>query len=140
MGLTEKELGYLAGFFDADGCVRIMEMREGHYYSLIEFTQNDLGQLEDIGKLLDKIRIPYGIHHREGTENYSESYELTIGGIKGELRFLRRIFPLLHKKKPEVEVAIKFLRSKVVNYHKPTNAFQREKQERYCKILKKLKK
>jgi len=135
--LSEEEIGYLAGFLDADGSICIQKC-SGDLSLKIAFTNTDYSIIKHIEELLEKERISVNINIFGGSEKHNEAYRIGVHAQKDTTHLLRLVKDLLAGKKPQAELGLKFLRLKSLLGRRPPNAFQEEKLENYYKQMKEL--
>lgn len=92
-------LSYVAGFFDADGCVTIGHHRSGIPHVIVDISQKYPGILDLIWEVVPGGRI------RQDTNGY---WRLVWYGRDG-LEFLKLIAPYLVIKQKRAELAIKLI-------------------------------
>ena len=135
--LSKEEIGYLAGFLDADGSIYIQ--KSGRKFSLkINFTNTDYSIVKNIEKLLEKGGVSASTYTFGGSEKHKKAYRTGVYAQKDGIFFLRLVKDLLVGKKPQAEFALKFLRLKSHIGRTPPNSFQEEKLERYYEQMKEL--
>jgi len=137
--LSKKEIGYLAGFLDADGSIAIHTCNE-YLSSRIVFTNTDYSIVKHIKELLEKEGISVNINAYGGSEKHKEEYRIEIHAQKDTTHLLRLTKNLLAGKKPQAELALKFLRLKSLLGRTPPNTFQKERLEKYYEQMKELNK
>jgi len=101
--LQEIDLAYLGAFIDGEGCVgvyardRSSENKNGNVaYSIkpvVTVTNTEKDLIEEIRKIYDTLGIAYYVSHRAGKGRNSESWTLTVGGIKR----VQKLLPVLIK-------------------------------------------
>lgn len=110
--LTELDKAYLAGFFDGEGCVSITKQRGGkrskspsyNMRAIISQAGKGVGLLEYWNAI-----VGVGVLHsnKHAAKNWSTSVNWVISSDEA-LEFLTCIYPYLHRKKEEAELAIEF--------------------------------
>lgn len=106
--LTAQEIGYIAGFLDADG--HISKPKNGQPCVQITNTNKEI-----IDWFCDKIKIPAAkSHNRYPKQNWNDQYDWRVRTASGCYRFLVFIEPYLKVKKPAAQKLIKFLKKR---YH-----------------------
>lgn len=80
---------YVAGFFDADGCIRIKYIRNNRKYPRLQFTNTNLEVLEQIKKFLKTGHI----YSRKNSKNSKTCYDLLIMKHKAVERIAERLIP-----------------------------------------------
>jgi hypothetical protein len=101
--MTKKEASiYFAGFFDGEGYVGLLKRTRGKYIE--HFIQLSIGQKD--GKVMDWVKENFGGHlhlvKRDGSYYW-------IASNKSAYRILKRITPYLKYKRPQAELAIRFI-------------------------------
>lgn len=135
--LSKEEIGYLAGFIDADGCICIQKC-SGHLGLMIAFTNTDYSIIKKIEELLEKEGLSVNTYTFGGSEKHNEAHRIEIHTQKDNIYLLKLTKDLLVGKKPQAELGLKFLRLKIQLGRTPPNSFQEEKMERYYEQMKEL--
>jgi hypothetical protein len=90
---------YLAGFFDGEGCIQIIQ---GHCLTVrADVCQTELS-------ILEEIQCNFGgnlRHLRRRTPKQSESWRLTWEA-KSAIEILEKILPYLRVKRPQAEIVL----------------------------------
>lgn len=104
--LSEFQLGYVAGFFDGEGCV-YMEKPKHLWYPAVNFTNSDLRVIEYIQEVLGKDGSTLTRHKHHN--RWRISYQLRIRAHHTVKSLLEQITPYLIVKREVAEVAIRAL-------------------------------
>lgn len=104
----------IAGFMDGDGCIGIYRVKKRrasswHYVLAVIFAQSR----EDRAQILRDIQKRYGgcfvsIGESSAHPSWSKRYSLRLTGW-GALKLLRAAYPYLRIKRPQAELAFKFM-------------------------------
>ena len=105
--MDNTELAYLAGFFDGEGCIRIICVKDrgylyGNHRLWIQLTNTNQ-------EIMDKIRN-LGWYVREIKKLKKHWKRCWVGVLKDNkaLEFLQSVFPFLTVKRDEAKLAIEF--------------------------------
>lgn len=96
----EYHAGYLAGFFDADGCLSQCQRagrKHGFIFS-VTFSQKDEQIIKKLKESLDYYKFKYSIIEKTKKHNYDDNYGTItriclLGGLPEKLRFLGTVHP-----------------------------------------------
>ena len=109
VGMTPIEASYFAGFFDGEGCIRLMESNKSknkvtkYYLPRVSVASCYYPTLEILANKLDKT-----IHKvTSRKEHYKDAFCLELSGNKA-LLFIRAIYPYLQEKKEQAKVFLRF--------------------------------
>jgi hypothetical protein len=96
---TKDQFAYIAGFFDAEGCVYIQICSSGRTQLRLNLGQKNLRTLESIRRLTGgRLRGP-----RQG------SWRLWFTGIQNPARVIELLYPYVIYKRPQLDVALQYL-------------------------------
>ena len=111
MTLTDKQLGYLAGIVDGEGCLTVTRERTKYYASgfkyspVFKIVNTDLELLKYIQRLIGSGSI---IQLKQRLQNRKQIYQLELYP-NAQRQILPLIAPLLRCKKQQAECLIKLL-------------------------------
>ncbi len=118
--MTEKELAYIAGFLDGDGCI-MLQLVYRHDYVLgyqirasIVFYQKQINS-GFLYWLKKKLKAGYIRNRNDGMSEY------TIVGVSPVTRVLKLLFPYLRLKKEAAKIALGVLKKMPGIGHKMTS-------------------
>ena len=117
--LSEAEIAYLAGFFDADGCVnitksKIKQRKTPRHQLQVVFAQSDKPFLEDL-KQLTGIGGVYRLPDIEFQTKTRYSWHMTGKQAAG---ILSAMLPHLRVKRKQAELGLALQATKAVNYRR----------------------
>jgi len=107
---------WLAGFMDGDGSIGVYKMKQpeakgGYSYSArAKATNNDRLSIDRVEKILEDNDISYSENHQ--TYNGRNALNVVIAAKESMRKFLEMIKDLLVGKKPQAELALRFLRAR----------------------------
>lgn len=139
--MTENELSYLAGFFDADGTVYVAKKpgkRSANYRLRIEVGNTNLAILENY-KQAFKGNIYLFIKRSPYKDGYNRRpfYRWSLQAHNA-MNCLEQLLPFLRVKKRQAQVAIDYQKNRVF-YHITPKEVEKQRHQVYLK-LKELKK
>ena len=124
--LTEIEKSYLAGILDGEGSIQISEDSKSKYRRncprvsfMIIFDNTNLELLKTLKKWLDDSRIYSKIGSYERSEKTKIRHRLSIWRLADSLEFLSLIQPYVIVKKPQLQLALEYLKSRVNKLNSP---------------------
>jgi hypothetical protein len=111
--ISETDKAYIAGFFDADGCVIIKRSQRKarerfikYYYNLRVFISNtDLDTLEWINKTIGFGTINLKVRNKNSNDAHCWNWQ---SSCRQAYDFLKIIFPYLKVKTKRAEIGIEF--------------------------------
>jgi hypothetical protein len=119
--MDEVMTGYIAGFFDGEGCISLTRhVKNGCPCIKVLLTNNDLKVLRLIQRVLKKEKIEVSIfkrNHRYKNE-LRPHFVLAPNNYPNAIQFLRLILPYLSIKKEKAELALLFLKTRLTRLHK----------------------
>jgi len=120
--LTERELGWLAGLIDGEGCIYLCSRggkRKDNYKAGVRIAMCCHDTIEYTSSLLHKINVPHHITKRSGNpaKNTSDSWAITVEGHKRVLKFLPLITEALITKKQQAQVVWQFSLQREAKWH-----------------------
>lgn len=104
MAVSDVDLGWLAGFFDGEGCVSLSKHGKKHPRLTLSFTNSEQALIQKAQRILDALEIDsYITEKKKYHPNWLPSYDLNIDGATSVRRFfsLVPIDSLKHKTKYE---------------------------------------
>jgi hypothetical protein len=113
--LAEAQKGYLAAFIDGEGGIQVTRsLRRDREYSLalhpdVYFTNTNEAVIRTIRNWLGGGSVT----RRPAKENNSDTYVLTISGVKSILELLEAIRPMLIVKAERADLMIEYCRSRI---------------------------
>lgn len=106
--VTNEELAYTAGIVDGEGSISIAKHKDGHNFNYVLQVAVDNAS----AWLIMWLDSTYGgsiSRYKPKEQKHSEIFRWTTSG-RGAMKFLEFILPYLQIKKPQAEIAIKFVR------------------------------
>lgn len=107
----------IAGFLDGDGCIgiyRTHKRRSSSWYYMLHviFAQSR----EDHAEILKEIQIRYGgsLHKIKDHPRCATAFALRLSGW-GALKLIQSVIPYLIVRKPQAEIAKRFMDYRLVN-------------------------
>lgn len=83
---TLRELSWLGGIFDGEGCITLRYHARKNSTPFITcvltITNTDRIMIDEIDRIYKKYNIPHYISYRKGTDTWSESWEIDVTGLK----------------------------------------------------------
>ena len=122
--LRSCKLAYLAGFYDADGCISLYKTcrRKGSKVYLrpqVSCTNCDFDQIDSICEIMDFLKFPYHILSRKATKfNHRPSKDIRTIGVKRCARILPQLIPYLIGKKERASFLLWFCKLRLVKIGK----------------------
>ena len=138
-GLTEYELGWLAGVWDGEGSIMIQRYpkKKGYtYVSAISVANTSDVFAAKVIELLDKVDIRLGIHERTFKEHECRKTLYQLKTVKQATcqKFCVLLLPYLVSKKAQAKLMMRFLSARKENH------FQGEEEAELFKEVKSLNK
>ena len=111
--LTETEKAYLAGLFEADGCVNISTRKGRQAATVSHFLQVVFSQSNQpfLRRWRDKVNLG-SLHKAKGSElSKKEHWRWHLSDRQAE-KLLNLILPYLDMKRDQAEIALAFMKTK----------------------------
>jgi len=103
--LNSNTLAYIAGYFDGEGCIRIVQNKRDNGFGIHVFITNThkpfLERMKDFFGGTVSVR-------NKSNENHRSIYQWRISNKKAANNFLKQIEPYLFEKQPQAKLAINF--------------------------------
>jgi hypothetical protein len=134
--LTEAQIGYIAAFLDGEGGIQITRsLRKDREYRLalhpdVYFTNTNLEVMLTLRKWLGGGSLT----RRREKDNHSDTYVLTISGVKSILSLLRVIRPMLIVKAERADLMMEFCESRLSHNRGKGRRFTRNELRLYTAI------
>lgn len=122
--LNDLDRGWLAGIFDGEGCVNVLrnKRRNKTFYTVavaIGGTSNAL--LAKVTRCAEELGVEAHIYEQKQSSANKLYYTLRIAAKHDVLKFFEGIEDATTEKRPQIRVAIWYLRRAcAVTYYKPT--------------------
>lgn len=139
-----KDIIWLSGFIDADGCIRLSKgwkNKKGQHSLVPQITihNTSVKTMEFVAEVISKIIPTFQISWKKlKSRNHSEMATITIMGMKRVKSLLNKLLPYLVTKKLEGKLLLEFIKTReTATSH---NAHYSEKEYKIYFALKHLKK
>jgi hypothetical protein len=108
--LSETEKGYIAGFFDGEGCITFCSnnTQTEWSYPKIAFYNTNKEVIDWIAKCLDGKSLRRTIDKRRDKIHTKNNYAVVIGKTQDVFLFIKQIYPYLKVKKKRAELLLKY--------------------------------
>jgi len=111
-----RELGWLAGIIDGEGCITLARAQKKHHENtpwflpLIHISNTDPYIISEIVRIMRKYELPFWLQHRR-TGKYANKnlYLVMIDGMKRVKKLLDVVIPYLIGKKEEAVTVREFI-------------------------------
>lgn len=81
--MSKEEWAWLAGFFDGEGCIQILQNRSGSYLVRLSLSQRDPEPIDKIHQMVGGLRyrcqVPRGMRHDWVMVKYSDVIRVLLG-------------------------------------------------------------
>jgi hypothetical protein len=134
--LSGTQLGYIAAFLDGEGGIQITRStRKDREYPIalhpdVYFTNTNKEVIYTLKKWLGGGTIT----RRKGRRNHSDTYVLTISGVRCILVLLESIRPLLIVKARRADLMMEYCRSRLAHYRGKGRRFTKNELRLYTAI------
>ena len=120
---TSHQLAWLAGIWDGEGTFSILYQEKRHgdaYIARITLSNTDIAMINEILKILDLYNIKGHLWKEEPRKKqHKASYHITINKLKNVKTCAELMLPYLINKKPNAEIIIRFVNSRLEYKKKP---------------------
>lgn len=120
---TSYQLAWLAGIWDGEGTFSILYQRKRHgdaYIARVTLSNTDIAMINEILKILDSYNISGHLWKEEPRKKqHKASYHITINKLKNVKKCAELMLPYLVNKKPNAEIIIRFVNSRLKYKKKP---------------------
>jgi hypothetical protein len=124
---SEGELGYLAGFIDADGNIGLHKTQKKYNQPVVQFSNND----ERVVRwLCDKLHVN-PVKNKPRWSHNKPVYMVRLYRIKDIYELLKALLPLLKIKMREAEIVIKYCEQRINNTGKKISEVESNLQRSY---------
>lgn len=103
--IDEKDLHWLAGLFEGEGCFMPAPPSQSQKCSRVSIRMTDLDVLEKAATLLN-VKVK-SAHTKKKKTTYKDVYEIRISGLDAH-KFMKVIYPLMgYRRKAKIEQILK---------------------------------
>jgi len=114
---TSHQLAWLAGIWDGEGTFSILYQQKSHgeaYIARITLSNTDISMINEILKILDAYDINGHLWKEEPRKKqHKAAYHITINKLKNVKTCAELMLPYLVNKKPNAEIIIRFVNSRL---------------------------
>jgi hypothetical protein len=113
--LTNTELAWLAGFWDADGTISLSKQNERGRWSFgprVGVYSSDTGTITRIREMLDTLGVNHGISET-GVPMNKQVWCIYVNNLTNALKLLTALLPYLYTKRFQAERMVEFCEARL---------------------------
>lgn len=111
--VTERQLGWLSGIIDGEGCFTLSEGSKGGFNPGIKIVNTDMSIVNEVIKILRLLELPLHVYDAWRAKNQRPAKRVEITGMRRVNRALRILCPYVIGKKEQAEFLYEFTCSRL---------------------------
>lgn len=143
------ELAWLAGIIDGEGTINIVKKpdrkrkdgtRRYNYWTLLQLSNTNEILIMKVIEIMKKLGTNPYIWEKAETEKWKKSYQLSLQRMTKVKKILDQIKPYLIAKKPQAEIVLNFINSRLSKFQKGRGRYNpyTEEEIKWIEEIKKL--